>query len=118
MARKKKLYLVWQSSGSYDTYYNKLCGVFDSMEAASELKAKLDQNVIRPEECWTIMPQDVYCNWPTVENDADSEYEFDYASEYEGYTREQRDEQEERWYAMTDDYDYAQIEEVYMNEEL
>ena len=31
-----------------------------------------------------IMPQDVYCNWPTVENDADSEYDFDYVSEYEG----------------------------------
>ena len=60
------------------------------MEAASELKAKLDQNVIRPED-WTIMPQDVYCNWPTVVNDADSEYDFDYASEYEGYTREQKD---------------------------
>ena len=29
-----------------------------------------------------------------------------------GYTREQRDEQEERWYAMTDDYGYAQIEEI------
>ena len=118
MARKKKLYLVWQSSGSYDTYYNRLCGVFDDEEKASELKAKLDQNVIRPEECWTIMQQDVYCSWPTVENDADSEYEFDYASEYEGYTREQRDEQEERWYAMTDEYGYATIGEIYMNEEL
>ena len=118
MARKKKLYLVWQSSGSYDTYYNRLCGVFDSMEAASELKAKLDQNVIRPEECWTIMPQDVYCNWPTVVNDTDSDYDFVYVSEYEGYTREQRDEQEEKWYAMTDEYGYAQIEVVNMNEEL
>ena len=118
MARKKKLYLVWQSSGSYDTYYNRLCGVFDNMEAASELKAKLDQNVIRPEDCWTIMPQDVYCNWPTVANYTDSDYDFDYVSEYEGYTREQRDEQEEKWYAMTDEYGYAEIGEVYMNEEL
>lgn len=118
MARKKKLYLVWQSSGSYDTYYNRLCGIFDDEEKALELKAKLDQNVIRPEECWTIMPQGVYCNWPTVDNDGDSEYDFDYIAEYRGYTREQRDEQEERWYAMTDDYDYAQIEVVNMNDEL
>ena len=118
MARKKKLYLVWQSSGSYDTYYNRLCGVFDSMESASERKAKLDQNVIRPEECWNIMPQDVYYNWPTVENDVDSENDFDYVSEYEGYTREQRDEQEKRWYAMTDDYSYAVVEEIYMNEDI
>lgn len=118
MARKKKLYLVWQSSGSYDTYYNRLCGVFDDEEKAQELKAKLDQNVIGPEDCWTIMPQDVYCNWPTVANDTDSEYDFDYVLEYEGYTREQRDEQEEKWYAMTDEYGYATIGEIYMNEEL
>ena len=118
MARKKKLYLVWQSSGSYDTYYNRLCGVFDDEEKASELKAKLDQNVIRPEDGWTIMPQDVYCNWPTVVNDTDSDYDFVYVSEYEGYTREQRDEQEEKWYAMMDEYSYAVIDEVYMNEEL
>jgi hypothetical protein len=64
------------------------------------------------------MPQDVYCNWPTVVNDTDSDYDFDYVSEYEGYTREQRDEQEEKWYAMTDEYGYAQIEVVNMNEEL
>ena len=116
MERNKKLYLVWQSSGSYDTYYNRLCGVFDDEEKASELKAKLDQNVINPEDCWTIMPQDVYCNWPTVENDADSECEFDYVSEYEGYTREQRDEQENRWILMTKEYSEAAIEVVNMNE--
>lgn len=118
MEKKNKLYLVWQSSGSYDTYYNKLCGVFDSMEKASELKAKLDRSVIGPEECWTIMPQDVFFNWPTIENDVDSDYEYDYASEYEGYTRDQMIEQEERWYDMTDEYGYAEIEEIYMNEEL
>lgn len=118
MSKKKKLYLVWQSSGSYDTYYKKLCGVFDSIEAASELKAKLDRNVIRPEDCWTIMPQDVFFNWPTVENDTESECDFDYVSEHEGYTIEQRDEQEERWYDMTDDYSFAEIEGIYMNEEL
>lgn len=118
MARKKKLYLVWQSSGSYDTYYNKLCGIFDDEMKAWELKAKLDQNVIRPEECWTIMPQDVYCNWPTVELDEYGNGDFEFASEYEGYTREQRDEQEERWYVMTDDYSYAVLEVVNMNEEL
>lgn len=118
MGRKKKLYLVWQSSGSYDTYYNRLCGVFDSMEAASKLKEKLDQNVVKPEECWTIMSEDVYCNWPTVENVVVNECDFEYVSEYEGYTREQRDEQEVRWFAMIDDCSYAVIEEVYMNEEL
>lgn len=118
MARKKKLYLVWQSSGSYDTYYNKLCGIFDDEDKALSLKAKLDQNVIRPEECWTIMPQDVYCNWPTVELDEYGNGDFEFASEYEGYTRKQRDEQEERWYTMTDEYSYAQIEVVNMNDEL
>ncbi len=119
MGRKKKLYLVWQSSGSYDTYYNKLCGVFDSMEAASELKAELDKNVIKPEECWTIMPQDVYCNWPTVEfDDEEGECDYDYVSEFEGYTSEQRQQQEDRWYLMYEDYGEAVIEVVNMNEEL
>lgn len=118
MARKKKLYLVWQSSGSYDTYYNRLCGVFDDEENAQKLKAKLDLNVVNPEDCWTVMPQDVYCNWPTVENNADSEYDFDYASEYEGYTNEQRQLQEERWYQMSEEYGEAEIQEVYMNDEL
>ena len=118
MARKKKLYLVWQNSGSYDTYYNRLCGVFDDEEKAQELKAKLDLNVVNPEDCWTVMPQDVYCNWPTVENNANSEYDFDYASEYEGYTNEQRQLQEERWYQMSEEYGEAEIQEVYMNDEL
>lgn len=118
MARKKKLYLVWQSSGSYDTYYNRLCGVFDDEEKAQELKAKLDLNVVNPEDCWTVMPQDVYCNWPTVENNANSEYDFDYASEYEGYTNDQRQLQEERWYQMSEEYGKAEIQEVYMNDEL
>ena len=118
MARKKKLYLVWQSSGSYDTYYNRLCGIYDDEEKAQELKAKLDLNVVNPEDCWTVMPQDVYCNWPTVENDADSEYDFDYASEYEGYTSEQRQLQEDRWYLLSEEYGEAEIQEVYMNDEL
>ena len=118
MARKKKLYLVWQCSGSYDTYYNRLCGIYDDEEKAQELKAKLDLNVVNPEDCWTVMPQDVYCNWPTVENDADSEYDFDYASEYEGYTSEQRQLQEDRWYLLSEEYGEAEIQEVYMNDEL
>jgi hypothetical protein len=118
MARKKKLFLVWQDSGSYDTYFNRLCGVFDSEEQAQELKAKLDGNVIDADNCWTVMPQDVYCQWPTVEVEGDSEYDFEYVAEYEGYTREQREEQEDRWYRMTEEYGYAQIEVVNMNDEL
>lgn len=118
MARKKKLYLVWQCSGSYDTYYNRLCGVFDDEEKAQELKAELDLNVIDTSDCWTVMPQDVYCNWPTVESGADSECDFDYVSEYKGYTREQRDEQDERWYLMSEEYGEAVIEVINMNEEL
>ncbi len=117
MARKKKLYLVWQSSGSYDTYFNRLCGVFDSEEQALELKAKLDENVVCEDRCWTIMPEEVYMNWPTVDV-VDGDDDFVYVADYRGYTREQRDIQEDRWYLMTEDYSEAEIEVVNMNEEI
>ena len=44
--------------------------------------------------------------------------DFDYVDEFEGYTREQRDLQEDRWLMMANGYSEAGIEEVYMNEEL
>ena len=117
MARKKKLYLVWQASGSYDTYFNRLCGVFDNEEQALSLKAKLDEKVVSEDRCWTIMPEEVYMNWPTVD-EVDGDNDFDYVDEYKGYTREQHDLQEDRWYLMTDEYMDANIEVVNMNEEL
>lgn len=116
MARKKKIYLVWQASGSYDTYVNRLCGVFDDEEKALELKASLDANVVSAEDCWTIMPGDVWYEWPTVELE-DSDCNFEYVVEYEGYTREQRQLQEDRWVLMAEEYRSAVIEEAYMNEE-
>lgn len=116
MARKKKIYLVWQASFGYDTYVNKLCGVFDDEEKALELKARLDTNVVSAEDCWTIMPEDVWYGWPAVELD-DSDYDFEYVVEYEGYTREQRQLQEDRWVLMSEEYSPAVIEEAYMNEE-
>ena len=60
MAKKKNLYLVWQASGSYDTYFNKLCGVYDDIDKALELKDRLDLNMVSEENCWTIVPEDVY----------------------------------------------------------
>jgi hypothetical protein len=39
-------------------------------------------------------------------------------AEYEGYTCEQRDEQESRWVLMTKEYSEAAIEVVNMNEAL
>ena len=117
MARKKKLYLVWQASGSYDTYYDKLCGVFDDEVKASELKAKLDKNVVSEDRCWTIMPEEVFSDWPVVDTDCEDD-DFEWVSEYRGYTREQRELQEDRWYLMTEDYREAKIEVVNMNEEL
>jgi hypothetical protein len=117
MARKKKLYLVWQSSGSYDTYFNRLCGVFDSEEQALELKAKLDKNVVSEDRCWSIMPEEVYMSWPTVD-EVNGDDDFDWVSEYKGYTSEQRELQEDRWYLMTDEYTDATIEVIDMNVEL
>lgn len=118
MARKKKLYLVWQSSGSYDTYFNKLCGVFDSEELALELKAKLDENVVSEDMCWKYMPKEVFESWPVIDTDENDDDDFEYVSEYRGYTSEQRELQEDRWYLMTDEYMDATIEVIDMNEEL
>ena len=122
MAKKKNLYLVWQASGSYDTYFNKLCGVYDDMDKALELKDKLDLNMVSEENCWTIVPEDVYYDWPIYDVDGfDSNREFneyEYVKEYMGYTLEQRCLQEERWLLMSEEYYEAIIQNVVLNEEL
>ena len=131
MARKKKLYLVWQSSGSYanGTYQERLCGVYDDEQQALELKSRLDLNVIKEDMCWTIMPQEVYSMWSTIDsNEGNETYDgsnlkfnsgcdFEYISEYMGYTLEQREQQEDRWIRMVSEYGYAEIQVVNMNEE-
>ena len=119
MVRKKKLYLVWQTSGSFaeSTYCNRLCGVFDDEEMANALKYKLDLNVVREDDCWNIVPKEIWESWPTVDSD-NSEREFEYIADYEGYTCEQRDYQENRWVLMTKECCEAVIEEIEMNTEL
>lgn len=119
MGKKKELYLVWQTSGSFadSTYRDRLCGVFNDEEMANELKASLDLNVVNDENCWNIVPKDIWESWPTVECE-DSERQFEYVDEYEGYTIVQRDEQENRWVLMTKEYSEAAIEVVNMNEYL
>ena len=119
MGKTKKLYLVWQTSGSFadSTYRDRLCGVFDDEKKAIALKAELDLNAVKDENCWTIVPKDIWESWPTVECE-DSERQFEYVMEYGGYTCEQRDEQESRWILMTKDYSEAAIEVVNMNEAL
>lgn len=119
MGKTKKLYLVWQTSGSFadSTYRDRLCGVFDNEEMAIALKAELDLNVVKYEDCWNIVPKDIWESWPTVDCE-DNERQFEYVMEYEGYTYEQRDEQESRWLLMTKEYSEAAIEVVNMNEAL
>ena len=117
MGKKKELYLVWQNWGDADSIETKLCGVYDDEEKALELKAELDKKVVGADECWTIMPKEVYCQWPTVEIE-NGDNAFEYVMEYEGYTLKQRDEQESIWIDMTDAYKEAVIETVYMNTEL
>ena len=122
MAKKKNVYLVWQASGSYDTYFNKLCGVYDDIDKALELKDRLDLNMVSEENCWTIVPEDVYFDWPIYDEtgfDSDGDFnEYEYVKEYMGYTREQRGLQEERWLLMNEEYYEAIIENVVLNEEL
>lgn len=119
MGKKKELYLVWQTSGSFadSTYRDRLCGVFDNEEMATALKADLDFNVVKYEDCWNIVPKDIWESWPTVDCE-DDERQFEYVAVYEGYTCEQRDEQEIRWVLMTKEFSEATIEVVNMNETL
>lgn len=122
MAKKKNLYLVWQANGSYDTYFNGVYGVYDDLEKALELKAKLDEKIVSEENCWTIMPEDVYFDWPIYDEagfDSDGDFnEYEYVKDYMGYTREQRGLQEERWLLMSEEYCEAIIQNVILNEEL
>lgn len=117
MGKKKELYLVWQNWGDADSIETKLCGVYDDEQKALELKVELDKKVVNADNCWTIMPKEVYCQWPTVEIE-NGDNAFEYVMEYEGYTLKQRDEQESIWIDMTDAYKEAVIETVYMNEAL
>lgn len=118
MAKKKKLYLVWQESGSYDTYVNSLCGIYDNEEDANGLKARLDENVVSIDDCWSIMSEDVFAGWPTIDVIVGEEDGFEYVNEYMGYTIEQRNEQEDRWVLMTMEFSEAVVKVVNMNEAL
>lgn len=118
MGKKKELYLVWQNWGDADSIETKLCGVYDDEQKALELKAELDKKVVNADNCWTIMPKEVYCQWPIIDADGSECEDFEFVSEFSGYTREQRDEQENIWINMVDSYKEAVIETVYMNTEL
>ena len=118
MGKKKELYLVWQNWGDADSIETKLCGVYDDEEKALELKARLDKKVVNADNCWSIMPKDVYCQWPIIDADGSECDNFEFVSEFSGYTCEQRDEQEKIWIDMVDAYKEAVIETVYMNTEL
>lgn len=116
MGKKKELYLVWQNCGDADSIEAKLCGVYDNEKNALELKAELDKKVVNEDNCWIIMPKEVYCQWPIIDGSECDNFEF--VSEFSGYTHEQRDEQENIWINMIDSYKEAVIETVYMNTEL
>ena len=95
--------------------------------------------MISEENCWTIVPEDVYFDWPIYDVDrfdsnrdrefneydyvkeynSDGEFnEYEYVKEYMGYTLEQRDLQEKRWLLMSEEYYEAIIQNVVLNEEL
>lgn len=118
MGKKKELYLVWQNWGDADSIETKLCGVYDDEQKALELKVELDKKVVNADNCWTIMPKEVYCQWPIIDADGSECENFEFVSEFSGYTCEQRDEQEKIWINMVDAYKEAVIESVYMNTEL
>lgn len=118
MAKKKKIYLVWQCSGGIEDYSKRLCGVYDTEEKALELKDKLDRDIIYEDTCWTMMPEEVFCQWPTIDNCDSDGCDFVFAEEFRGYTREQRNQQDERWIRMVQKYRPAEIQLVEMNEEI
>ena len=113
MERDNKLYLVWQEHNRHGNLFKRLCGIFYNERQALKLKERLDKNVVTEDTCWNIVPKDVYTNWPAVDIDSSdgSDVEDDYyVSDYMGYTREQRNQQEERLYLMKKGYLEAVIQ--------
>ena len=119
----QRAYQILETEGYITTIEKKGVYVaYKKEDAKALLKDKVKKEIsiikqsnISKEELLQIV-EEVYNDWPTIDIEGGDDY--DYVSEYRGYTSEQREEQEARWVLMTEDYQEANIEEVEMNEEL
>ena len=108
----EKVYCVFQASGSYDMYSYDLKGICKTKEKALELKEELDKNVISKDDIYTIIPEDIFNHWPYIGNcDEDIDDDSTPISEYKGYTREQYEEQDKRFWIFHEENSPAVIEE-------
>ena len=109
-----KVYLVFQPDCQYGYVDGEPYGVYSTREKAEEVKKELDKKVVTEENLWTIVPEEIYKNWPSHPYQKGhvtrlDDWEFD--SEYQGYTIQQYNQQEERWYDYIKEYYPAEIKE-------
>lgn len=107
-----KVYCVFQSSGSYEDYFNELKGIFKDEKDAIKLKEELDKSIIYTEdECYNILPKKVFLEeWPYKCINEEKEIWIPEES-YKDYTIEQYNKQDERFNTYMREYHEATIEE-------
>lgn len=106
----KKVYCVFQPSGSYEDYMYTLKGVCSTREKAENLKNELDKMVVEPNNIYTIIPENIYEKWPFVCDDEENDI-WSPESCYEGYTVTEYMEQLVRLENYSKEIYYSEIEE-------
>ena len=110
-----KVYLVFQPNCQYGYTEGEPYGVYSTIEKAEEVKKELDKKIVTEDNLWTIVPEEIYKNWPSHLVDENKIVKrldvWEYNAEYKGYTIEQYRQQEERWYDCIKEYYPAEIKE-------
>lgn len=102
----KKVYCVYQASGSYDNYFNKLEYVCATREQAEKRKEELDDKVVTDEEIWVVMPEDIFFEFDELINS------YDHAGDYKGFSPSAFYEQEKIYEASLQEIRPATIVEM------
>lgn len=104
-----KVYCVFQSSGSYDTYFYRLIKIFDSYTKALKFKKKTDKECCinnNDDDIFTIIPKDIFEDWPYDEETFEDE------PSYKGYTLKQYNLQDKRLQNAYMEYGECDIKEM------
>lgn len=104
-----KVYIVEQSSGSYDDYVNRILKIFCDKQKAEEFAKKIDDEFFIPiDEIYTIVPRDIYEDWPCDDKG-------EYVNSYYGYTYDEFIKQDERVTLTYMEYSPCTITEYEVN---
>lgn len=105
-----KVYLVFQPDCQYGYVDGEPYGVYSTREKAEKVKKELDEKVVTEENLWTIVPEEIYKSWTSHPIDETNEV-WAYDDEYKGYTIDQYNQQQQRWYDCIKEYYPAEIKE-------